>query len=246
MSRYIYQHCRAKQIHAEGRFATVREYFTSVYNRVMVEFRPKTDKQLQEITLTLDRRSTYLTVARELAKALEAEPTKLRFTTAHSLTKQPKDVLPYSARLTLEIMAPGIPNATEYAHAVNIESVTRPVIYYEILDVSLVDLETKKSFKINTLYPTLRDETPVEVLVQKNGVGKDLVQGIISKSKFDTKDLDRIRVFEVVDGQIVTELSLDQPIDGLGAKVGATLYAEVRFELFMDFDRVFAKTDENG
>lgn len=142
-------------------------------------------------------------------------------------------------------MAPGIPNATEYAHAVNIESVTRPVIYYEILDVSLVDLETKKSFKINTLYPTLRDETPVEVLVQKNGVGKDLVQGIISKSKFDTKDLDRIRVFEVVDGQIVTELSLDQPIDGLGAKVGATLYAEVRFELFMDFDRVFAKTDEN-
>lgn len=219
-------------MHAEGRFATVREYFASIYNRVMVEFRPKADKRLQEVTLTLDRRSTYLTVARELAKAVDAEPTKLRFTTAHTLTRQPKDVLPYSSRLTLEMMAPGMPNAAEYAHAVSIESVTPPVIYYEVLDVSLVDLETKKSFKVNVLHPTLRDETPVDVLVPKTGVGRDLIQAIVAKSKLDTKDLEKIRVFEVVDGQIVTELSLDQPVDALSVKVGATLYAEVGYYPF--------------
>lgn len=206
----------------------MREYFAAVYNRVMVEFKPKTDKRGREVTLTLDRRASYNTVARELAKVLEADASKIRFTTANTVTKQPKDVISYASRLSLEAMTPSMLNALDYAHSVGLESIPPPILYYEVLDVNLADLETKKSLKISILHPTLRDETSVNVLVPRTGSGRELFEALCAKGKLENKSAEKIRVYEVVGGRITCELSMDQPIDDLGDKAGSALYAEVK------------------
>ncbi|KAF7729663.1 hypothetical protein EC973_004036 [Apophysomyces ossiformis] len=224
----------AKKMVEQGRHATVRAYFGAIQNRVIILFKPKVDKRGQEVKLQLNRRSTYYQVARELGKALGAEPTKIRFTTANSVTNKPKEVLPYSASLDLEQMAPMMPTSTEYAQALSLDSVRVPVVYYEILDYSIMDLETKRFMKIHVLGDTLREEATLTVLVPKTGFVRDLAEEIQTKNKLDPQQL---RLYEVSEGKIVKEFSLDQPIDNVGDKL-SVLYAEDETEMDMDNDRL--------
>lgn len=219
---------RAKQINERGGHATVREYFASLYHQVEVEFKPKTDKRGEEVKLKLDRRIMYSSVARDLAKALplECDPMRIRFTTA-GLSKQPKDVLPYSPRLALENMVPGLWSAADYALAADRAQVPPGLIYYEVLDVSVADLETKKSLKVNVIYPTLRDETTVHALVPRTGIVRDLVASVCAKAKIDAAEPEHVRVFETSDGKISAEFSPDQSIDSVNDK-SAHIYAEVK------------------
>ncbi|KAI7858609.1 hypothetical protein BDC45DRAFT_498727 [Circinella umbellata] len=223
----------AEKIHEQNEAATVREYFQFIYNRVIVEFKPRSaDKQSTEeatIKLKLDRRSTYNTVARELANALNADPHKLMFTTANPITKQPKDALPFTTKMSLETMVPSILPAHEYAYAVDIESLPAPLIYYDVLDVNLADLEGKKSIHVTFLYPTMREDqqSVMTVLVPRSGIASDMAEAILIKNKLENVTPKQIRIYEVVDGKIATVLSEDQKISGLGEKHGSTIYAEV-------------------
>ncbi|KAI9319606.1 hypothetical protein BX666DRAFT_1914369 [Dichotomocladium elegans] len=217
----------AKDIRARVPYATVREYFTGIYNRVVVRFKPKADKRGPEVSLTIDRRSTYSAVAKELAKELDADPQKILFISANLITKQPKDPLPFSPRMTLETMVPSLPLPGEYLQSVHLESIPPPFIYYEILDVNLADLESKRSLKVNVLYPTLRDETTVSVFVPRAGVADDIIQALNAKGKLSKMaDNPTTRVYEAVDGKITKILSPDQPISGLGIKFGSVVYVE--------------------
>ncbi|CDH50856.1 cysteine proteinase [Lichtheimia corymbifera JMRC:FSU:9682] len=233
-----------KELHARGQYATVREYFSAVYNRVIVKFQPKSPEKegSQEVSLTLDRRTNYNGVARELGKALGADPLKILFITANPITKQPKDPLPYTPRMALENMASSIPTAAEYAHAISLESIPQPVIYYDILDVNLADLESKKSIEVNVLYPSLRDEATVSVFVPRAGVAEDIIKALCSKGKLDSKYSEHVRVYEAVDGKITTIFSRDQPIGNPGEKMGSVLYVEQipqeELEMNIEVDRL--------
>ncbi|KAL0095137.1 hypothetical protein F4703DRAFT_1766363 [Phycomyces blakesleeanus] len=231
----------AKNIQARGECATVREYFSKIYHRTMVQFKPKVDKRGQEVNLIMDRRSTYTYVTRELAKAISADASRIRFTTASQGTGLPKDVLPYSPQLSLEAIAPMMLSATEYAHSVSLESLPVPTVYYEILDVSVADMETKKSVNIVLLGPTLRDESPITVLVPRNSTIKSLSEAMYQKSKTEKKDVGNLRVYEAVDGAITKEFSMDQPVGEITEK-GSVLYAEQIPEdertMDMDSDRL--------
>ncbi|KAI9271739.1 hypothetical protein BDA99DRAFT_433176 [Phascolomyces articulosus] len=220
----------ADAIHARNEAATVREYFSQVYNRVIVEFKPKSDKQNEEVVkLKIDRRSTYGTVARELAKQLNADPQKLMFTTANPITKQPKDALPFSTKMSLESMVPSIVPAQEYASAVDMEAISAPLLYYDILDVNLADLEGKKSIHLTLLHPTLRDESAITVLVPRGGVASDIAEAVLAKNNNlgTNVSFEQVRIYEAIDGKIITVLSPDQTISGLGEKHGSSVYAEV-------------------
>ncbi|KAG0193985.1 hypothetical protein DFQ28_002094 [Apophysomyces sp. BC1034] len=228
----------AKKMVEQGRHATVREFYTVVHNRIVVLFKPKVDKRGQEVKLNLDRRAGYYYVARELGKLVGAEPSRIRFSTANFMTNKPKDVLAYSPTMNIEQMVPSMLSAGEYAQAVSIESIRTPVVFYEVLDFSVADLETKRFIKVNLLGETLRDEIQVTVLVPKTGFVRDLANVVQTKSKIDPEQL---RLFEVTDGRIVKEFSLDQPIDNVGDKL-SVLYAEKlsqdETDMDMDNDRL--------
>ncbi|KAI9493559.1 hypothetical protein BDB00DRAFT_883062 [Zychaea mexicana] len=217
----------ADNIYARNEVATVREYYSTIFNRVLVEFKPRTDKQGQEVSLKLDRRATYGTVAKDLAKALNADYQKLMFTTAHSVTRQPKDALAFSNKMSLESMVSSMPPAQEYAYAVSIESVPAPILYYDILDVNLSDFESKESVDVTLLHPTLRDDTALTVLVPRRAVASDLAEAILAKSQLEDVSSDQIRVFGVASGKITLIAHQNQTVAELGFTPKSTIYAEV-------------------
>lgn len=76
-------------------------------------------------------------MAAKVGERLKHDSFKLRFTTANGPNGQPKTVLKRTANQTVnEIISPSYVSAQA------------SLLYYELLDVSIVELETKRSLKI--------------------------------------------------------------------------------------------------
>ncbi|KAI7870464.1 hypothetical protein BDF14DRAFT_1774466 [Spinellus fusiger] len=227
----------AKEMKLKNKNPTVPDHFNSVYNRVLVHFKPKTANQSPEIKLVMSRLSTYTAITHQLASAIDADPSRIRLTTASQITGYPKDTLIYSPNLPLQNMIPFLLDPSEYLNVAHLETLPIPSVYYEVLEVSVVDMETKKSVKIILLGPTLRDESTLHLVVSRACTMRELSEAMYLKSKTDKKDIHKLRFYEVSSGAIVKEFSLDQSISELTEK-GTTLYAEKipEEELSMDME----------
>ena len=75
------------------------------------------------------------------------DPLRLRFTTVHSLSSTPKNVVKRTTTQTLfEILQVSYLTSPAY------------ILLYETLDVSIVELETKKFFKVSWLGNTVKEK----------------------------------------------------------------------------------------
>ncbi|ORX43087.1 cysteine proteinase [Hesseltinella vesiculosa] len=239
------------ELYSKNQCPNVREYYKLMYNQVLVQFKEKTEKRDSNggngnvgvnggapgalttngdtIQLILNREATYDQVARELGHKLGCVSSKIRLTTANPVTKQPKEVIHFRSNMQLEEMARGIFRAQEYAHAVTLETLTPiPLIYYEVLDVSMAVLENQRSLQVTLLGPGgIRDETTLTLNVPRVGSVSSLVPALVQskKCKIDVSAPERLRFFESVGGRITKEFSLDQPIDNVSENV-PILYIE--------------------
>ena len=102
-----------------------------------------------------------------------------------------------------------------------------PILYYEVLDVDISDLESKRSIEVVVLGSNLRKETKVSCLVSRAGSVGQLLDQIIVKGKMETKDPSKIRLFEAMDGKVTKEFSNDQTVDNVACEKSAVVYAEV-------------------
>ncbi|KAI8343131.1 hypothetical protein BC941DRAFT_410498 [Chlamydoabsidia padenii] len=233
---------KIKELGGSGKHTTIKDYYKMILNKVMVIFKSKNDKRDgKEVKLVLDRHTGYTHLAQQLGQALDVEWTKLRLTSAHAVTQQPKEVIPFRSQLQLHQMIPGMARIFDYVHAVHLEDVIPvPVIYYELLEVSMADLESRKSLQVTLLGPGgLREESTMTVFVPTIGVVADIIRAIDhKKAKLDFSKSENLRFYEIMDGKITKEFTLDQPIDNVGDKRVSTLYIEhiPEDELDMDMD----------
>lgn len=110
-----------------------------------MEFAPKTDEQLPTFTLTLSKKMTYDQFATKVAEQLKAEPTHIRFTTINNAGKA-KTAVKYNPQLTLNnILFPG-----PYTYSANSMQKSDGLLY-EVLDMSLKEMESRKAIKITWL-----------------------------------------------------------------------------------------------
>ena len=79
----------------------------------------------------------FLQVAGQVALHLNTDPLKLRFTTAHSSSSTPKNVIKRTTNQTLGEML-----QTNYL------APSTPLLFYEMLDISIIEYETKRFFKV--------------------------------------------------------------------------------------------------
>lgn len=83
----------------------------------------------------------------KVGEHLKHDQFKLRFTQSNGQNGAPKTIIRRQANLTVaELIQPSY------------MSTTTNLLYYELLDVSIVELETKKSLKITWVGPTNKDE----------------------------------------------------------------------------------------
>lgn len=228
---------RTDELAKNGLFVSVPDYFTSLYNRTCILFKPKPSNSAkntkhEEVRLILDRTASYITIANSLAAQLKVEASKIRFTSSHPITYQPRDIIHYKPGTRLEEMTT-LPKPQDYAQFVSFDNVNAPVLYYEVMDVDVADLESKRSIDVNIIGPTLRKETKVTALVSRAGSVQQLLDQIISKGKMDIKDPSKIRLYEAFDGKVTKEFSLDQTVDNVACEKSAVVYAEVYIYMYI-------------
>ena len=229
-----------KEIHdleSQGLYSNPPQFYDFLQNRVMVLFRPKFDEpdvDQPEFSLVLSKKQNYDAVslaststclhwvfltyfhqmASKVGEHLKHEPIKLRFTTTHAANATPKSILKRSLNQSItEIISPSyvVPSTT--------------VILYEQLDVSIVELETKRSLKVVWTGIHNKEESTHPFLLPKTSMVHDLTEHLSKQVQLTPTGTGRIRVFEVAkDGRTQKEFTGSEMIGNIPDPV--ELFAE--------------------
>jgi hypothetical protein len=86
-------------------------------------------------------------MATKVGEVLKHDPLKLRFTQSNGQNGCPKSIIRRQGSLTVaELIQPGY------------MATTNNLLYYELLDVSIIELETKKSLRITWVGPNNKED----------------------------------------------------------------------------------------
>lgn len=153
-------------------------------------------------------------MAAKVAERLSQDPIKLRFTTTQPSTGVAKSVLKRSLNQSIsEIMSP------QYGHP------TTTLILYERLEVSIVELETKRSLKVVWTGIHNKEESTHPFLLPKTSNIHDLAEQLSKKVTLAPSGTGKIRIFEISkDGKTQKEFTGAEMIGNIPDPV--ELYAE--------------------
>ncbi|CAB4447002.1 unnamed protein product [Rhizophagus irregularis] len=199
-----------------GRYWDIPHFYESLTLRIVVSFKPKLKDLVPkpEFDLVLNKKWTYDQVAGEVGTHLATDPLKLRFTTAHSTSGTPKNIIKRTTIQTLSEML-----QTAYL------SPPAYVLFYEMLKISIVELETKKFIKVYWLGNTVKNKEAIELGLPKDTVVNDIIEEISKHEKVTSSSPNsRIRLFEVHHNKIQKEYTGSEPIERI--QEHTTLYAE--------------------
>ena len=156
----------------------------------------------------------FYQMAAKVGEHLKHEPIKLRFTTTHATNGTAKSILKRSLNQSItEIISPSYvtPSTT--------------VILYERLDVSIVELETKRSLKVTWTGIHNKEESTHPFLLPKTSMVHDLTEHLSKQVQMTPTGTGRIRVFEVAkDGRTQKEFTGSEMIGNIPDPV--ELFAE--------------------
>ncbi|CAG8492755.1 6399_t:CDS:2 [Racocetra fulgida] len=144
---------------------------------------------------------------------MSTDPLKLRFTTAHPTSGSYKSVIKRVTNQTLSEML----QTTYLPNSANL-------LYYEMLDISIVELETKKFFKVYWLGTTVKEEDGIDIRLPKTAVVNEVLEVILQKLSLQGPT-NRIRLYDVLHNKIQKEYDINDPIDKIQEQM-TTLYAE--------------------
>lgn len=201
-------------------YTDARQFYDHLLNRMDVTFAPIRNGDGGEFTLTMNRKMSYDQVSKKVGEYLQVEPTHLRFAPVMSNTGKPKPFLKRSNTLNSSLSQILSGQYGTYGYSMH-----RPdALYYEVLDMSLSDYESKKSFKVTLLPEGITKEETVEVLVSRNGTVAELLEALQKKANLDDETTHDLRILEVHSGKIYKELREDSNVAAINEY--STLYAE--------------------
>ena len=200
--------CFQKQLHEKqisaiastGGYTDAREFYDYLLNRKQVTFSPKfvTDGDKDIFKLDLSKRMSYEQFSAKVGEHLKVDPTHIRFSTVNSTTGKAKGPVKRNITSTLhQILFP--------AFAYGNSNQRDDALYYEILDMSLSELDTKKSLKVIYVSEGQSKDEAFEILAPKAGTVKDLIAGLGKKANLDAEIIENLRVFEINNSKVYRE-----------------------------------------
>lgn len=176
----------------QGAFHNPLQMYDFFLNRVVVHFRHRFESpDFPDFFLTLSKKNTYDQMAHFVGDRLGVDPLKVRFTQSNGANGAPKTVVRRQANSTVaEMIQPGY------------MATTTNLLYYELLNVSIIELETKKSLRITWVSPTNKDEQSHAFLVPKNTTMHEVAQDYLLKdvTLAEQGGSGHIRIFEIGPG----------------------------------------------
>lgn len=129
-------------------YTDARQYYDYLLNRISITFAPIKAADGDEFVLTLSRKMTYDQFAKKVGEHLGVEPTHLRFAPVLASSGKPKSFIKRNsnqANQTLYQILSG--QITGYGYTMH----RQDALYYEVLETSLSDFESKASLKVTWL-----------------------------------------------------------------------------------------------
>ncbi|KAF9047647.1 cysteine proteinase [Panaeolus papilionaceus] len=208
-----------KEIHdleSQGLYSNPVQFYDFLENRVMIIFKPRFEdsEPETEFSLIFSKKQSYDIMSVKVGEHLGHDPIKLRFTTTNPSTGGPKSILKRALNQSIaEIISPTGYNAAS------------TVILYEKLDVSIVELETKRSLKVTWTGIRNKEEGTHPFLVPKTSTVHDLAEHMRKLVTLTPGGTGRIRIFEISkDGKTQREFTGPERIGNFPEPV--ELYAE--------------------
>ncbi|KXX73450.1 Ubiquitin carboxyl-terminal hydrolase 21 [Madurella mycetomatis] len=205
-----------KQSSEEGiksgdRFEDAREYYDFLLNKRTVGFHPHPQKCDAEtypaFQMVLNSRISYDRLSEKIGERLGVEPTHLRFYTVNASSGNPRNAVKRGQNQTLHsILVPA-----GYGQ-LNMNQ-RNDELFFEVLDMSLAELDTKKSIKLTLLSEGITKEEQFDILVTKSGQVEDLIECLIKKANIPSEDeAGRIRIYETSNHKFFRELERNYPV----------------------------------
>ncbi|KAI9807087.1 MAG: hypothetical protein M1825_005804 [Sarcosagium campestre] len=203
-----------------GGYIEAREFYDYLNNRITIRFAPKATRGQEDdwFSLVLSRKMVYEQYSAKVGEYLKVDPTHLRFSTVAAATHAPKSFVKRTPSTTLQQTLS--PQYGSYSSSNQLSD----ALYYEILDLSLSELETKKLLRVFWLSEGISKEEAFDIFVPKSGTMADVIPALRKKINLDETAAEHIRIYEVHSNKIYKELTESFNVAGVNEYV--TLYAE--------------------
>lgn len=203
-----------------------KEFYDKLVNLVAIRFLPK-NKQQREFVLPLSKKNTYDEVAEKVGAQLGVPPTHLRFMTVNASNSLPRSIIKRTPTMQLTNMV-----TPQYYTT---SPISTSQLIYEVLEMSLAELETKKTIKFVWLPEGVAKEEATEYLVPKNGTVEDLIPHLLKKFNVSEQAAaTRLRFFIAHQGKFQKEIPHN--FGAAGIQDFTTLYAELVPQEELDAD----------
>ncbi|PWN30800.1 putative ubiquitin-specific processing protease 21 [Jaminaea rosea] len=197
----------AQDYEMQSLYSNPIQFYDFLQNQIKVLFKPRSEdaEYKQEFEMTLSKKMTYDTMANKVADRLKHQPLMLRFTTGNGPNGTPKTVLKRTANQTVsEIVSPSYLQGQA------------SLLYYELLDISIVELETKRSLRIYWTGAHNKEEAVHPFLLPKTSSVHDLCEHLSKVVTLTENGSRKIRIFEVPSACAYRQQREYQPTDMIG------------------------------
>jgi ubiquitin carboxyl-terminal hydrolase 7 len=189
----------------------IPDFFKFVRNKILIVFKERVDKEDEhfvpasneylEFQLELLKTMNYDEVARAVAAYIKLDdPMKLRFYVGNNSS----DYIERKDDIKLNQLV----NSTRF-------SVNSNIIYYEIQDIAITEMEVKKIVKIKFLNKHHQEQKTYRLLVYKQATVQELLN--ILKQKMKVEKLGKMRLYTVNNGKIEYIYKDEMDIQTLGS-----------------------------
>ena len=190
-------------------YTTAQQYYDYLLNRIPVTFYIKPPLEAEPFTLSLSKKMTYDQFTAKVGEHLGVDPTYTRYATVNASHGKVKQWIKRSLGQTLHQIL--LANYNTYGYNTH----RSDCLFYEVLDTSLADFETKKSFKLTWLPDGILKEEPIEVFVPKTGHVSDAIAALSTKLKLEADPARPIRIYQVHSSKIHAELTNEHSLSQL-------------------------------
>lgn len=149
---------RVERQQQQGLIDDAREWYDYLCNSRLLRFAPHPKQQMPHafpvVDIHLSTRLSYDQLAARVGEKVGVDPSHLRFFTINATTQNPKTAVKRNANQTVgQILTP------QYGAYTN--GHRSDALFYEVLDMSLSELDTKKNIKITWLSEGITKEVRV-------------------------------------------------------------------------------------
>lgn len=199
-------------------FPGAKEYYDFLYYKRNIRFIPLKENSGEPFVLTLYGKLNYEQWTAKVGEHLNVDPTHIRFAPVTLNTGKPRPFIKRNNPYPLyQLMCPPQSSLGYTTHRSD-------SLFFEVLDQSLKEYELKKLVRLGWFGEGLSKETPVELLVPRQGEVSDLIALLRQKLDLPEEKVPRIRLFEIHNNKIFKDIPESYGVTGLTEY--SPLYAE--------------------